>query len=244
MPSDSKLPLYSEIPAMSEGMVPLSAQITAKRIAGDVQTCSIKDFQLDYFKIVRKSATSYYICLTVDPTPIYRIEFVTDSTKIGDILIFSASDTALPAVAAVRLSRDPQSKTEPVAMICTSEPSLSGASWRSLARSSLFGAGEHYNSLIPIITVPGMAPALHKLGWRVREPFFELWWDGPLPLMWPRGFRNDDRELSYVFARVVTKESNIGENLIEMRRGGGLEFELTVVLQIFVILQHLKKEFT
>ena len=47
-----------------------------------------------------------------------------------------------------------------------------------------------------------------------------------------------------MFARVVTKESNIGENLIEMRRGGGLEFELTVVLQIFVILQHLKKEFT
>jgi hypothetical protein len=31
------------------------------------------------------------------------------------------------------------------------------------------------------------------------------------------------------------------DNLIEIRRGGGLDFELTVVLEVFAILHHMNK---
>jgi hypothetical protein len=243
MSSDSKLPPYSEHPPFKGGSAP-NAQVTANRIAGNVQTCSIKDLQIDYLKIVRESATSYYICLSVDPTPIYRIEFVSDSTKIGDIQVFPAFDPALPAVAAARLSRNPKSKSEPVAMICTSDPYLPDARWRSLTRASTLALSEDYRSSIPIVTVPGTAPTHHQFAWRTSlcEPFFELWWEGPLPHVSSRGFTKDDRDSRYLFATVVRRVAETEENLIEIRRGGGLEFELNVVLEMFVILQHQNKQ--
>jgi hypothetical protein len=40
----------------------------------------------------------------------------------------------------------------------------------------------------------------------------------------------------HVFATVVRKSTEGEANLVEIRRGGGLEFELTVILQLFVIL--------
>ncbi|KIN08955.1 hypothetical protein OIDMADRAFT_48798 [Oidiodendron maius Zn] len=241
MSSDAKLPPYSEHPPSKGGAA--SSQITSNRIAGNVQTCSIKDHQLDYLKIVRESATSYYLCLSVDPAPIYRIEFVSDSNKVGDIQIFPAFDTTLPAVAAARLSSNPKSKSEPPAMICTSEPYLPDARWMPLTRAPTFVVGEDYRISIPIVTVPGAAPVQRQFTWRTSlcEPFFELWWDGPLPHVSPRGFIKDDRDSRYVFATVV-RAAETGGNLIEIRRGGGLEFELAVVLGMFVILWHRNKQ--
>lgn len=246
MSSNVNLPPYSaEAPP---GGIPLSStHIIANRISGNVQTCSIKDFQVDYLKIVRESATSYHICLSVDPTPIYRIMLVPESTKLGDIQIFPASDAALPAVAAARLTTTPYDKNVPLATLCTSEPHLPEAHWRPMSRASTFAIGEDYRSSMPIITVPGIAPVMRQFAWRTGlcKPVFELWWDGPLPLASSSGYVKGDRDFRYVFATVDTGTAGtgyFGHNLIEIRRGGGLEFELSVVLETFVILQHLKKE--
>jgi hypothetical protein len=54
-------------------------------------------------------------------------------------------------------------------------------------------------------------------------------------------FMHDQRGSEYVFATMTRKTTEGGENLIEIRRGGGLDFELSVVLELFVIL-HFKKE--
>lgn len=238
----ANLPPYSEKHHYKETSAS-SAQTTANRIAGTVQTCSIRDFQVDYLTIVRVSPTNYHVSLTVDPTPLYHIELVLGSTRIGNIQVFPAFDTTLPAVAAARLSANPKSKSEPSAMICTSSPHLPDALWRPLTRTGMLSV-EAYQTSIPIVTVPGRAPASHQFSWRtgsLSEPFYQLWWDGPLPLVPASRFMHDQRGSEYVFATMARKTAEGGENLIEIRRGGGLDFELSVVLELFVIL-HFKKE--
>lgn len=191
---------------------------------------------------MRESPTYYSVCLTIDPTPIYRVEFATGSTNGGDIQIFPASDTALPAIAAARLSINPKSKTEPFARICT-DLSLPRTIWRPMERKSSW-LGETYSGSIRILTVPGMAPVDAKFEWEVgvmAEPFFQLWWDGPLPLVPKSRFMHDQRGPEYIFCTMARKVSEKEVNLIEIRRGGGLEFELTVLLQLFAILRYQKK---
>ncbi|TVY47284.1 hypothetical protein LCER1_G008520 [Lachnellula cervina] len=223
----ANLPPYAEKHPSKETLAPTA---TAGSIAGTVQTCSIRDFQVDYFTIVRNSTTSYHLSLTVDPTPLYRIEVVSSSTKIGNIQIFPASNSTLPAIAAARLSANPKSKNEPSATICTSSPTQPDALWRPLTRTGMFSI-EGYQSTIPIITVPGRAATPHQFSWRtgsLSEPLYQLWWDGPLPLVPTFGFMRDQR-------------GSEGDNLVEIRRGGGMDFELSVILELFVIL-HLRKE--
>lgn len=242
MSTNTNLPPYSEKQTSAE-MSAHSTQATANRIAGSTQTCSIRDFQVDYLTIVPVSATSYHLSLTVDPTPLYRIELVSDS-KVGNIQIFPASDTTLPAVAAARLSANPKSKTEPAATICTSAPHLPSAVWRPVRSSTGFLSVESFNTLIPIVTVPGRSPKPHEFSWRtgaLAEPFYQLWWEGPLPLFPEARFFHDQRGSEYIFATVTRKTAAGGENLIELRRGGGLDFELSIVLELFVIL-HFKKQ--
>jgi hypothetical protein len=243
MSSDAKLPPYSAHSPSQEGVVLSPQNATHARIAGNVQTCSIKDLQLDYLKIVRESATSFYICLTVDPTPLYRVEFVEDSTKVGDIQIFSASDTALPAIAAARLSLEPKSRSKPVAMICTSKPYLPDSHWRPVTRASMLSYDEDYHSAPPIVTVPGTAPTYQQFAWRTNQcdPLFELWWDGPIVHTAPCNYIKDQRDPRHVFATMVRKSEKT-DNLIEIRRGGGLEFELSVVLEMFAILHHKRQQ--
>ncbi|TPX18662.1 uncharacterized protein E0L32_002519 [Thyridium curvatum] len=219
------------------------ASTTASRIAGNVQTCSIRDFQVDYLTIVRDSATSYHLALTVDPAPLYRIELVPASTKIGDIQIYSASDSTLPALAAARISANPKNKSEPLATICTSSPTQPDAVWRPLTRAGTFSAVD-YRSEMPIVTVPGRPATLHQFSWRtggLSDPFCQVWWDGPLPLVPVSMFTQDQRGSEYVFATIARKTATAGDNLVEIRRGGGLEFELSVILGLFAIL-HFKKE--
>lgn len=54
-------------------------------------------------------------------------------------------------------------------------------------------------------------------------------------------FVHDQRGSEYVFATIARKNDKGGENLIEIRRGGGLDFEMSVLLGLFVVL-HFKKE--
>lgn len=246
MSSDAKLPPYSEGPSSKGRPVPSPQTTTHGSIASNVQTCSIKDLQFDYLKIVRESATSAYICLTVDPTPLYRIEFVEDSTKVGDIQIFSAPDTSLPAIAAARLSTENKSRSKQVAMICTSKPYLPDAHWRPVTRAGVLSLAEDYRSSIPIVTVPGTAPTYQQFGWRTSlcEPLFELWWDGPYVNAPPYAYVKDQRDSRYLLATVVRRSAETGniDNLVEIRRGGGLEFELSVILEMLVILHHKKQQ--
>ncbi|TVY37405.1 hypothetical protein LOCC1_G006379 [Lachnellula occidentalis] len=237
----ANLPPYSENHPSKETLTPTA---TAGNIAGTVQTCSIRDFQVDYFTIVRNSTTSYHLSLTVDPTPLYRIQVVSSSTKISNIQIFPASNITLPAIAAARLSANPKSKNEPLATICTSSPTQPDALWRPLTRTGGMFSIEDYQSAIPIIAVPGRAAIPHQFSWRTGSlsgPFYQLWWDGPLPLVPSSMFVADQRGSEYVFATMARKTANGGENLVEIRRGGGMEFELSVILELFVIL-HFNKE--
>jgi hypothetical protein len=234
----ANLPPYSEKHPSEETSAPSAS---ASRIASTVQTCSIRDFQVDYLTIVCDSATSYHISLTVDPTPLYRIELVSDSTKIGNIQIFPASNTTLPAVAAARLSANLKSKSEPPATICTSSPQLPDAHWRPLTRAGM--VFKEFQSSIPIVTIPGRAATPQHFQWQtgsITEPFYQLWWEGPLPLVPKSMFFSDQRGSEYVFATMARKTADGGENLVEIRRGGGLDFELSVILELFVIL-HFKK---
>lgn len=242
MTSDVKLPPYSESLDSKERSA-LGSQSKATRIAGNVQTCSIKDLQSDYLKIVCESPTSYYICLTVDPTPIYTIKFVSDS-KVGDVQIFWASEPSQPPVAAARLSPPNTKRTEAVAMICCSEPHLPDAHWTALIRSTLFSMGEDYRMSIPVVTAPGLAPTPCQFGWRTGmcDPLIELWWDSPLPYSVERLYSKNDRDSRYLFATGVRGTPEKPENLIEMRRGAGMEFEMTVVLGFLAILHQQNRQ--
>jgi hypothetical protein len=221
-----------------------SVQFKTNSIDGNVQTCCIKDLQHSYIKIVRESSTSYYICLTVDPTPLYRIEFSKDPSAVGDILVFPASNSSSVAVAAARLAKNPKRK-EPVATICTLSPHRPDAKWRPLLKSSLLAIGEEYKSSIPIVTVPGMQPTAKSFAWRtaLSNPYFQLCWDGPLLHQPARAYIDGEQDFRHLFATCVMKGGDESQdNLIEMRRGGGLEFELTVVLELFAILYQMNKQ--
>jgi hypothetical protein len=241
----AKLPAYSEKPSAETSM---SAPFLANRIAGTVNTCSIKDFQHDYLSIVQDSPTSYHIALTVDPAPLYRIELASDSSKVGDIQIFSAHDTSLPAVAAARLSNKSQSKKEPTATICTSSPHLSNALWRPVTQAKGMLASDDYHTAIPIVTVPGRAPVPSHFSWRVNTnvlaaPYYQLWWNGPLPMISAKRLSNEPPGPEHLFAAMLRKTSEGGENVLEIRRGGGLDFELSVLLELFVIMLDKKNKF-
>lgn len=230
---------YQEKQPPEETAVPGSSS-SVSSIAGGVQTSSIRDLQVDYLTIVRESATSYHVALAVDSIPLYRIEATPITSKVGDFQLFS-KDSTLP-IAAARLSPNPKSKTEPLAFICTSSPTLPHALWRPFTRASTFSVCD-YRTNIPIVTIPGRPAQLHQFSWRtgnLSEPYYQLLWDGPLPLVPAAMFKQDQRGLEYVFATLARKTADGEDNLVEVRRGGGIDFELGVILELFVIL-HLKK---
>jgi hypothetical protein len=239
----SELPPYSVDP-ISHVSGP-SPQVLHNRIAGDVRTCSIGDLQRDYYRIVRQSPNSYNLSLTVSPTPVYRIEFSNDPASIGDVLVFEASRPSPSlAVAAVRFTKNPQ-KTDPIASICTSSPHLPNSNWRTLHKTSTFSSVDDYRSSIPVVTIPGLLPTMRSFAWRTTStsPYFELWWDGPLPYQkTTRSAHPLERDFRHLFATCVPRATGLNhDNLIEIRRGGGLDFELTVVLEVFAILHHMNK---
>jgi hypothetical protein len=237
MSDTAKLPPYSEKAPSTETSTPTTPPSTDDRIGGAVYTCSIRDLQVDYLSITRTSPTSYNISLTIDPTPLYRVETAADPTKIGSIQIFSASNPDYP-VAAARIPSNPK-KNEPVATLCTSSPHLPNSQWEALTRSGGTFSVDDYAVLMPLVTIPGRTPTKYQFAWRTTlpKPLYQLLWNqGPLPLTPSSANPDDQRGSDRTFA-MVSK----GESVIEMRRGGGLAFELSVVLGFFVILG-LRKE--
>ena len=227
----------------SEASIP-SPLLTTDRVAGDVRTCSIADLQHDYIRISRDTSTSYHVNLTVDPTPRYRIHLSTDSSDVGDILIFPAFSSTTVPVAALRRVKDPK-RTDPLAWICTRMPQAANARWLPVTKAASLVYGEVYRSQVPIVTTPGLPKAVRSFVWRAplltpSAPYMEIWWEGPLPYMSQRQSSHDD--FRYIFATCMLK--GVGgskENVIQIRRGGGLEFELTVILGMFAVLHHMKK---
>lgn len=223
---NSKKSSMSELPPYSES----GPSTTINRVAGHVNTVSIADLQNDYFKIVRTSTNDYIVALTVDPTPIYRVKTSAKPSDVDDILIFPASGDANIPVAAAKLAINPK-KSEPVAHICTASPHLPNASWRPLTKTSLLSPHD-YKCDIPLVTVPGQNPVLHPFNWRTslsENQYYELWWFGQFDFMCH-------------FAMCTPKpEGAYPDPLIQIRRGGGLQFELSVILGMFTIYRHLAR---
>jgi hypothetical protein len=234
----SQLPPYSA-QGPAEGSIP-SAQVTSNTIAGNVQTCSIRDRQHDYYKIVRDSSVSYHVCLTVDPTPIYRIELTKDPSAAGDIIIFPSSGPSSLPVAAARFGKNPK-RGDAVATICSSSPHLQESPWLPFTKDRALTSMADYKSTIPIVAVPGLAPTHQAFGWHtlLSRPNLELWWEGPLPLQSPRSHARAERDYNYPIATCLVGEAG-GDIIVEMTRGGGLQFELAVLLQMFVLLRPAK----
>lgn len=239
----SELPPYSADPPSTEEIP--SAQVTYNRIAGDRHTISIADHQHDYFKLVRASPTSFTISLTVDPTPIYRIEFSLDSSDVGDIAVFPAFSDSKLLVASIRFIKNPK-KNEAIATICMASPHLPSTRSLSLFKASSLAYGQDYRSSIPIIAVPGMSPTLKTFVWRttISAPYFELWLDGPLPNQSQNQHQLRDAawDNKYLFATCNPPgPGQRHDNIIMVRRGGGLEFELAVILEMIAILHSMNR---
>ena len=253
MSSDPDLPAYSQdrdLPTYSEHEeepAP-SDQITANCIVGIVQRCAIKDQQYDCLQVIRReSSGKYHICRSGTTIPIYRVEFVEnpDPTIWGDVVIIPVADIWVPPVASARIFDKPKTKKDPIATFCTSKPHKPNANWRPLFQKSTFLGFLDYYCELPIVTVPGTSTVEKPFGWTISERFCQFWWSraglpfetGELPLT-PQGDR------ACLFAIAAPKESEEERaSIIEIRRGGGLEFELAVVLQVFVIHHHRGKNF-
>ncbi|CAG9981902.1 unnamed protein product [Clonostachys byssicola] len=232
------LPPYQEKPSSTQEKTAPGAQSSRlaypSRLAGSIQSCSISDGYMDHFSITRVSDSTYHLSLTVDPTPIYRIELILGPTKVGNIQIFSASDTTLPALAAARASTEKRSKKVPVGTICTASPTEPDAHWRPVFCTDDGYTQFRYSSEIPVVKVPGRAHKPQTFEWVVddEEPT-RLWWQGPLPFQPRLLHRAEPKSLPFLFAQ-VTFEPDGGEHLVQIRRGAGIEFELSVILEAFL----------
>jgi hypothetical protein len=217
-----ELPPYSPAPPPPVAAVP----IKHNRIAGTVYTCSIADQQHDYFWITRAGPLgNYHVSVTTaHTTPLYHIE-TSRAPDAPDIQLFATSNP-LP-VAAARITRNP-SKSDPLATICTTPPHLAATVWRPLLPAA---RPDNYMASIPIVTVPGLRGSVRAFAWRTTGRGLELWWRSPT-----HGAETAAEQP--VFARCTFRGStDYPENVIEVRRGGGLEFELGVVLGMAVVLQ-------
>ncbi|CAG9982785.1 unnamed protein product [Clonostachys byssicola] len=223
--TNDNLPPYQEKAFAQETT---SSVAYPSRLAGTIQTCSIKDGQVDYFSLIRVSDSTYHLSLTIDPTPLYRIELCLGSSKVGNIQIFSASDSTL--LAAARTSGDQKSKTLPIGMVCTSSPAEPNASWRPVAWGKSW-LPLWIDTHIPVVTIPGRPAKPQHFEWRVEEgKGADLKWEGKLPT----NFINP-APIEYNFARVII-EPDGGETLVEIRRGAGIDFELSVILEAFLLI--------
>uniref|UniRef100_A0A8H7MZ06 Uncharacterized protein n=1 Tax=Bionectria ochroleuca TaxID=29856 RepID=A0A8H7MZ06_BIOOC len=213
-------PVYQEKPASAKEVTDLIT--TTSRLAGTVRTCSVAERQIDYFSIVRVSDSSYHLALTVDPTPLYRIELIPEPTKVGNIQIFSMSDPTLPAVAAAYVSNDLKSKTLPIGTVCTASPTEPDALWRPITRVIGFLSTplNEYSSQIPVITVPGKAADYHHFTWKIADSgrVFRLFWEGPPPLVPLDLYDFVTNKADNIFATVNTQPDS-GETLVAMRGG-------------------------
>ncbi|OBT39483.1 hypothetical protein VE00_10121 [Pseudogymnoascus sp. WSF 3629] len=194
-------------------------------LAGPVKTTSLSDMQHDYFRVTRVTNTTYSIALTTDPTPLYRIEVDPHIAADPAIQVFDLFNP-LP-LATARLH--PAVATS---QSCTRDPAGDNPKWRPL---SLL----HFSS-IPLIVIPGMAPIERSVRWQHTTKYstnLELWMRDPLfGISAGAAQTTVPREL--LLARYgIEGVGFIADRVLEIRRGGGMEFELVVLVQAFAILE-------
>lgn len=228
----------SELPPYTPAGVPPPQPTNKTSMSGPIQTCSIEDRQHDYFRLFRDSPNNYHLSLTVDSTPLYRIEISQDPSAVADIQLFTAFSSS-PADAACKIPPKPAkaAKGVPVATTCTSLPLSASATWLPLQKASFSTYREHYGGALPLVMVPGCRPVLRNFAWRLAgqgiEADVELWLKDPLPYLPHEGI---DRGL--LFARYFARSTKLYEKgVLEIRRGGGLEFELGVVVGLLAVLR-------
>lgn len=251
-----ELPAYSRDPppgasSASTAIVDDQFPRGRTRIAGDVHTLSIADMQHDYLKITRESPRTFHVSLAIDPEPLYRVEISEDPAAEVDVVIYPLhhGTQGTPVAAAQMKKPIPVNENAPaLASLCAEGLYTSRARWHTLRKfvgNTKKISGGEYAGPISIVPAPGLDALTPSLSWRIdaAAPYFELWWVGPLHLE-PAGSqnqRNAGRDPRYLFATAeVKKIPRQGyPSLIRIRRGGGLVFELTVVLQLFVIMHHM-----
>jgi hypothetical protein len=242
-------------------------------MAGPVHTISIEDMQHDYFRISPDSSTSFEISLTVNPTPLYRVEMSEDPSANIEIQIFEAF-TSGPALATCRTSpKDPEStklkfsnmknikniknitriaKSPPVASVCTASPESPDAKWQALYKSSAL-TWSYFSGRIPLVMVPGCGPVLRNFVWRIgqasNQAQLELWLKEELDdETATEGSSNPEgSNRAHLFARYYGHGQKQGhakpfikKHILEVRRGGGIEFEFAVILEVLAILHLIK----
>ncbi|KAL5345435.1 hypothetical protein ACLOAV_009807 [Pseudogymnoascus australis] len=197
-------------------------------LAGPIQTISLSDMQHDYYRITRVTGTTYSISLTTDATPLYRVEVDTHPAADPAIQVFDLFNP-LP-LATARLSPAVINSTT-----CTCDPAGDNPKWRPLSlRLSTF---LNY-SILPIVVIPGVQPIERYVRWQPRtktSSHLELWLQEPL-------FESSAEAASTTQSRdLLLARYGIGgmgftaDQMLEIRRGGGREFELGVLVQAFAV---------
>ncbi|OBT60424.1 hypothetical protein VE03_10284 [Pseudogymnoascus sp. 23342-1-I1] len=198
-------------------------RLPKRNMAGPIQTISLADKQHDYFQVTRTSPftltapTTYCMSLTTDPTPLYRIEVDPRPTADPAIQLFDPS-TPLP-LAIARLA--PFVPT--VAAVCTRDPAGANPVWHPMGEAS---------GMLCLEPVPGLPAVLRSVGWTYTKLTSHL----TCTLMGSLfGIADDDT----VLARygMMGRGRFSADMVFEVLRGGGLEFELAVVMQVFTKLE-------
>jgi hypothetical protein len=235
----------SDLPAYTPAGVAPSPPPVKGSMAGSIQTCGIEDRQHDYFRITQDSPNHYQISLTVDPTPLYRVEISQDPSAVADIQLFTAFSTNT-AEAACRIT--PKSgkgyKSGPVATTCTFLPVSETAVWRPLSKSSSMTYRENYAGSLPLVMVPGCRPVWRNFSWRFgqdatnNEAAVELWLKDQLP--YPP---HESIDRGQLFAQYFVRSTRLYEKgVLEIRRGGKLQFEFGVVVGMLAVLELAQRE--
>jgi hypothetical protein len=129
--------------------------------------------------------------------------------------------------------------------------------WRPLYPSSRTRTGKiitlTYRCQIPIVLVPGLHASIRAFIWRTTPAatYFELASEGGLEIEPGRTFENvnkkgdgkgDGKDWSWrrVLARVTIDDEGTPD-VFEIRRGGGVEFEMAVLVHVWAILEGLKR---
>jgi hypothetical protein len=216
---------------MSE-LPPYMPKAVKPSMAGPIQTCSIQDMQHDYFRITENSPSNYEISLTTNPTPLYRITVSRNASATTEIQIFQAFSSE-PAVATCRIP--PKRTKGAIVTMCIAQLLPTSAPWLEMIISA-YSTRECYG-LLPIVKIPGCKPVLMNFAWRFHQGFdkadLELWLESPLPYAPVEG--HDYRQLFASYYKRGTK--HIEKNVLEIRRGGGLQFEYVTLLGIFAVLE-------
>lgn len=195
-------------------------------LAGSVQTISLSDMQHDYFRITRVTTTTYSISLTSDPTPLYRVEVDSHPSADPAIQVFDLF-SPLP-VATARLNPAVTTTTT-----CTNNPAGDNPKWRPITLQAY--------SILPLVVIPGMGTVERSVRWQHTTKYsthLELWLREPLFGISAGGAPGTMPWRDMLLARYGVEGVGFSaDRVLEVRRGGGIEFELGVVVQAFAILE-------